>query len=70
MLYVLASLALPVLMGLVAMSVYQPDTLLQHPWIEYLFWSSLGTGVFKAALDLVDSFLDPFPSASRLSDMG
>ncbi len=66
MLYVVASLALPVLMGLVAISVYQPDALVQHPWIEYLFWSSMGVGVFKAALDLCHCFLVPLPSAGLL----
>ncbi len=70
MLYVLASLALPALMGLVAISVYQPDVLIQHPWIEYLFWSCLGAGVVKAALDLFHSFVDSLPSARNLSDLG
>ena len=65
MLYVLASLALPALIGLVIISIYQPDALIQHPWIEYLFWSSLGIGVFKAGLDLFYCFLVPF-SSSRM----
>ena len=67
MLYVLASLALPALMGLVAISVYQPEVLIHHPWIEYLFWSCLGAGVFKAALDLFHSVVDSLPSSSAPS---
>ncbi len=63
MLYVLASLALPALMGLVVISVYQPDALIQHPWLEYLFWSSLGLGVFKAGLDFFYCCLVPLSSA-------
>ena len=61
--YVLASLALPALMGLVAISVYQPDALVQHPWLEYLFWSSLGIGVLRAGLDFYHCCLVPFSSA-------
>ncbi len=63
MLYMLASLALPALMGLVVISVYRPDALVQYPWIEYLFWSSLGIGVFKAGLDLFYCCLVPCSSA-------
>ncbi len=70
MLYVLASFALPALMVLVAISIYQPATLVQHPWIEYLFWVSLGVGVFQAALDLGRTFLKPLPSAQHMSDAG
>ena len=70
MLYVLASLALPALMVLVAISVYQPEALIQYPWIEYLFWSSLGSGVVKAVLELLRSFLEPMPSDKGLSELG
>ena len=70
MLYLLASLALPALIGLVIISVYQPAALVQHPWIEYLFWSSLGIGVFKAGLDLFHCFLVPFSTARLLRRRG
>lgn len=62
MLYALASLALPALIGLVVISVYQPDALVQHPWLEYPFWSSLGIGVVRAGLDFYYC-LAPFSSA-------
>ena len=64
MLYVLASLALPALIGLVVISVYQPGALIQNPWIEYLFWTSLGAGIFKAALELFHALAEPGSSAS------
>ncbi|MDJ0864299.1 MAG: hypothetical protein QNJ87_12550 [Gammaproteobacteria bacterium] len=70
MLYVLASLALPALMVLVAISIYQPALLAQHPWIDYLFWASLGVGVFQAARDLGRTILDPLPPAHHTPDAG
>ncbi len=70
MLYVLASLALPALMALVVISIYHPEALIEYPWIEYLFWSSLGAGVVKAAQDLLKALLEPLSSTGSLSEPG
>ena len=42
------------------MSVYQPDVLNEHSWLEYLLWLSLGAGVLMAALDLYYWLVVPF----------
>jgi len=49
---VLLGLMLATLMGLFAFSVYRPEVLNAHAWIERLFWALVVTGVFRAGMDI------------------
>ena len=51
MLYILTGLVSATLFGVAVVTVYGHEGLLDHPWIEYVFWWLIGTGVGLALLE-------------------
>ena len=48
-----AGLALILLVGLVVMSVYDPDLMRDYAWAEPVFWALVGVGVFRAGIEFI-----------------
>ena len=51
MLYILMGVVSATLFGILAVGVYGPDGLLGNPWVEYVFWWLIGSGIVLALVE-------------------
>ncbi|MDJ0864366.1 MAG: hypothetical protein QNJ87_14415 [Gammaproteobacteria bacterium] len=51
MLYLIMGLAAATAFEIASLSLYGYQALLDHAWVDYVFWWLIGTGVLLAAVD-------------------
>ena len=56
MIYMLIGILSAMFFGLVSFTTYGYEALLNYPWIDYIVWWLIGTGVVLAALDNTVTF--------------
>ncbi len=56
MIYMLIGILSAMFFGLVSFTTYGYEALLNDPWIDYIVWWLIGTGVVLAALDNTVTF--------------
>ncbi len=55
MLYTLMGLVFATFFGIAAFTVYGHEGLLANPWVQYVFWWLIGTGVLLAVVENLGS---------------
>jgi hypothetical protein len=51
MMYLILSFLTATVFGLVSFGIYGHEGMLQNPWVDYVFWWLIGTGIGLALFD-------------------